>query len=114
MINEFLKNPPSYCPDCGGQREWFVKEGERWKATCYSCGSISDATPKFVILEGLEECNWFFTSYEPGRDPTLSASGEKWYLVLGYADSVEEAQVKLYGRAWVERESKRARGSVVT
>lgn len=48
---------------------------------------------KFVVLKGaIEEnlCNVFFTSNH--ENPELSAEGEHWYDVVGYADTVEEAQ----------------------
>jgi hypothetical protein len=53
---------------------------------------------KFVLLEGIRLGNQFFTGYAKGEDPTTSAKGEKWYKVLGYASTVEEAQTKLYGK----------------
>lgn len=54
---------------------------------------------KFVLLQGITEKNLgqrFFSSnsLELG-DPTESANGEIWYKVLGYADTVAEAQEKL-------------------
>ncbi len=56
---------------------------------------------KYVILEGIEHGNRFFSTYTEGEDPTKSAEGETWYKILGYADSVGEAQIKLYGRSFV-------------
>lgn len=52
-------------------------------------------TEKFVILKGIECGNIFFSSNTPGADNTKSASGETWYNVLGYADTVDEAQRKI-------------------
>lgn len=57
-------------------------------------------TGKYVLLEGLEYFNRFFSPYTNGEDPTKSAKGETWYKILGFADSVEEAQMKLYGRVY--------------
>lgn len=55
---------------------------------------------KYVLLEGIEHGNRFFSLYTEGEDPTLSANGEVWYVILGYAGSVEEAQMKLYGKVY--------------
>lgn len=51
---------------------------------------------KFVLLQGIKEYNRFFTP-NTGEDPTKGENGEVWYRIIGYADSVEEAQNKLYG-----------------
>ena len=61
---------------------------------------------EFVCLEGLKHHNRFFTTnnslgimgQEP-QDPRYSAKGELWYRILGYAETVEEAQLLLYGRS---------------
>ena len=55
---------------------------------------------KFVLLEGIETDNKFFSLNTPERDPRCSANGELWYNIIGYADTVEEAQIKLYGRVF--------------
>lgn len=55
--------------------------------------------PKYVILEGLEHGNKFF-SLNTEEDPTLSAKGEVWYKVIGYAETVAEAQTKLFGKSF--------------
>jgi hypothetical protein len=47
---------------------------------------------KFVILRGIKDGNVFFSTHR-GEDPTKSDKGETWYEILGYADTVEEAQV---------------------
>jgi hypothetical protein len=57
------------------------------------------AKKKFVVLQGLAERNRFFTSHVPGTDPTKLDDGTLAYRILGYAHSVEEAQVMLYGKA---------------
>ena len=46
---------------------------------------------EYVCLEGLKHGNRFYSNNEPEIDPTLSAEGELWYRVLGYADSSDEA-----------------------
>lgn len=56
---------------------------------------------KFVILRGVLEENFldkFFSSYTPGEDPTKMTDGTVAYRVVGFADTVEEAQIALYGR----------------
>lgn len=60
-----------------------------------------DIPEKYVLLEGISTGKRFFSSYTEGEDPTLSATtGEVWYKILGYADSVEDAQMKLYGQIY--------------
>lgn len=49
---------------------------------------------KYVILEGIEHGNRFFTTYS-GGDPTKGHTGETWYRLLGWADTCYEAQEKL-------------------
>ena len=58
---------------------------------------------KYVILEGLEYGNQFFSTNVEGQDPTLSAEGEVWYKILGYANTIRDAQIFLYG--WSDTES---------
>lgn len=58
---------------------------------------------KFVILQGLERGNRFFTS-NCDKDPRITADGKISYKILGFADTVEEAQTLLYGEDWVKRE----------
>jgi len=72
--------------------------------TCPECRAKG---MKFVILQGLEEGNRFFTENVEGQDPTKGGNGETWYRVVGYADSVEEAQTILYGRRVARREEER-------
>ena len=57
------------------------------------------ASTRFVILRGLVNNNRFFTSYS-GEDPTKLADGTVGYEVIGYASTVEEAQIELYGRSF--------------
>jgi hypothetical protein len=47
---------------------------------------------KYVVLEGLEHGNQFFTGHTEGKDPTKLFDGTVAYKVLGYTDTVEEAQ----------------------
>ena len=55
----------------------------------------------FVVLKGIKEGNKFFTSHD-GTDPTKLANGEVAYEVLGFANTVEEAQKIL----WPTREDR--------
>jgi hypothetical protein len=52
----------------------------------------TDSSLPYVALEGIQHGNRFITSNSPGEDPTKSAKGETWYRILGYAQTVEEAQ----------------------
>jgi hypothetical protein len=53
---------------------------------------------QFIILQGLVEGNRFFTDHVKGKDQTKLADGSLAYRVIGYAETVEEAQTKLYGK----------------
>ena len=53
---------------------------------------------KFVILEGIEEGNRFFSTHTPGEDETRLADGTLAYRILGYADTIAEAQLRLHGQ----------------
>jgi len=56
------------------------------------------STSKYILLRGLLNNNCFFTSVEKeGDDPTTFNNGEVGYEIIGYADTVKEAQIKLYG-----------------
>lgn len=78
-----------------------TQQGERKYCEETPPTKANDATnetrERFVILEGIEHHNRFFTMYS-GGDPTKSDTGGTWYKILGYADTVSEAQIKLYGR----------------
>lgn len=58
-------------------------------------------TTKFVLLKGLDFNNKFFTTFNKDENPTLLSTGEVAYEILGYAASIEEAQIALYGRSFV-------------
>lgn len=58
---------------------------------------------KFVILRGALEINFFdkfFSNNTPGYDHTKLRDGTTAYRVLGFADTVEEAQMYIYGRTY--------------
>lgn len=50
---------------------------------------------KFVILEGIKEGNRFFTMYDPTRDYRYLKDGTVAYNIVGYADTIQEAQLKI-------------------
>jgi hypothetical protein len=65
----------------------------------------TEARP-LVVLEGIELGNRFITTRgNEARDPRLSAKGEVWYRVIGYAETQEEAEMLLYPTL---RESRKA------
>lgn len=59
---------------------------------------------EYVILEGIEAGNRFFTTNTPGQDQTRLATGEVAYRVLGYANTIREAQIFLYGVSFTDRD----------
>jgi hypothetical protein len=54
--------------------------------------------PKFILLRNPRTLDRFFTTHNPESDQTV-CQGVPTYEVLGYAETVEDAQVKLYGRS---------------
>lgn len=59
--------------------------------------NIQDNTKEWVVLRGIQHDNVFITTNTPGNDPTKSEKGETWYEVLGYTDTIEEAQTLIAG-----------------
>jgi hypothetical protein len=60
-------------------------------------------TGRFVILRGVMQENFwdtFFTGTAPGMDPTTLDNGQVAYRILGYADTISEAQRFIYGRSY--------------
>lgn len=55
--------------------------------------------PKYAIFKGLQEGNKFFSTNCPNEDQTKLADGTVAYEIIGYANSIGEAQVKLFGYA---------------
>jgi hypothetical protein len=54
--------------------------------------------PPFVLLSSIEAPSQkFITQFEPGIDPRVIFSGETAYDILGFANTIGEAQRKLYG-----------------
>jgi len=66
-------------------------------------GLEPDSSYKFVILEGLKQGNRFFTS-NGKEDPQVIYDGTLGYKIIGFANTVREAQVQLYGEDWVRRQ----------
>lgn len=65
---------------------------------------LKDVDGCFVILRELERCETcrvrhgaFFSTHQVGTDPTKLSNGEVVYELLGFAETVEEAQSILYG-----------------
>ena len=59
--------------------------------------------PKFVLLQGIKHGNKFFTTNdnnESKEDKVKMNDGTKAYNIIGYADSVQEAQIALYGKSF--------------
>jgi hypothetical protein len=57
---------------------------------------------KYVILEGIDAGNRFFTANTQGKDQTRLADGTVAYTVLGYANTIREAQIFLYGVSFTD------------
>ena len=57
---------------------------------------------KWIIFQGVIEENFgqrFFTTYNPNdKDPTKGYTGEIWYAIVGYTNTIAEAEMKLFGR----------------
>lgn len=70
-------------------------------------------SPKFVILRGIKHGNTCFC-LNSETDPRYSATGELWYDIIGYADTVEEAQIKIYGRAFPLSDKPNIKAEVTT
>ena len=57
---------------------------------------------KYVMLEGIEEGNQFISRNCPKDNEYSLARGgkrEKCFVILGYASTIAEAQIFLYGRS---------------
>lgn len=92
---------PERCPVCKGVRLVPDVDGEGSKiyveCQCVLNLTAQNKDKQFVLLETIGLGSRFFTTN--GRvDPTKGEDGETWYRVVGYADTVEEAQSKLYGK----------------
>lgn len=62
---------------------------------------------KYVLLEGLQLGNKFFSSISSNKteDSVVRLnSGEIAYKIIGYANTVKDAQIQLYGFSVTERD----------
>lgn len=57
--------------------------------------------PKYILLEGLEHGFRFIITNE-GEDPRYLADGKQGFRIIGYAESVRAAQIKLYGKSYTD------------
>jgi len=55
---------------------------------------MKKSTKKYVLLEGIENFNRFYSS-NTDDDPTKLFDGTVAYRIIGYADTSEEAQMEL-------------------
>lgn len=62
---------------------------------------MANSKSPFVILRGIQLGNRFFSTND-GTDPTKLVDGTVAYTILGYADTIAEAQVALFGRSYVD------------
>lgn len=61
---------------------------------------------KYVLLQGIIAENYgqrFFTMTD-NRDPEIMENGVRAYETIGHADTIKEAQIKLYGRSYTDRD----------
>ena len=94
------------CPNCRTEIEPYRSEDSDQNSKCYKDTDAGkkelemphNPKPKFVILIGFQLFNSFFCVNSKNEDPRFSADGKLWYRIIGYAETVEEAQKKLYGR----------------
>jgi hypothetical protein len=66
---------------------------------------LDNSEYKFVVLEGLEHGNQFFTTNS--EHPEITHDGKVSYKILGRTNTVEEAQFILYGDETDELRQKR-------
>lgn len=62
---------------------------------------------KYILLRGLERGNKFFTMNVPGEtedEKCRLADGTLAYEIIGYAGTIREAQMKLYGYASTDQD----------
>lgn len=59
---------------------------------------------KYVILQSIEHGDRFFTLNHPEEDQTILLNGKLAYNILGYTDTIREAQIFLYGYSSTNRD----------
>ena len=92
------------CPICKGKGEYqtFIRTGflrEYIEARTLPCPN-PERHKELIILEGIEQGNRFFSMNTPEEDGRFLADGRLVYKILGYADTTDEAQLKLYGSTY--------------
>jgi hypothetical protein len=60
---------------------------------------LTTSDKPFVVLEGIEEGNRFYTTNTRGEDHRFLANGTEAYRVLGFADTGDEAR-KIIAYRW--------------
>ena len=61
---------------------------------------MASKNKQFIVLEGLESRNRFYTTNDPTKsehDQVRGSTGEIWYRILGYADTEREAREIIFG-----------------
>jgi len=56
--------------------------------------------PEMAIYQGIQQSNRFFSGCKHDQDERRLADGTIAYRIIGYANSTDEAQLKLDGRTW--------------
>ena len=59
---------------------------------------------KYVILQSIDHGDRFFRLNYPEEDQTRLWNGKLAYHILGYANTVREAQIFLYGHSSTDRD----------
>ena len=68
---------------------------------------LTKKNAKYILYCGLEQGNTFFSMNNPKESKYKAVrlyTGEIAYKIIGYANTVKEAQIKLYGYSSTERE----------
>jgi len=56
--------------------------------------------PELALFQGIQAGNRFFSNCDHDRDERKLNDGTIAYRIIGYANSTDEAQLKLDGRTW--------------
>jgi len=70
----------------------------------YQLPKADPKTAQYAIFQGIEEHNRFFSTNHPNEDMTKLDNGKVAYVILGYANTIADAQMYLYGKVVTERE----------
>jgi len=66
----------------------------------YELPKANPKTASYIILQGIEELNRFITTNNINEDQTKLSNGKTAYIILGYANTIAEAQMYLYGKVY--------------